>query len=375
MHAHIGVVDVRNLRRVDRVLVLLAVVLAGIGLITLYSAGHGQAGSTSNFEKQGVWFILGAIVAAAIVCTDYRFLVSLAPVIYGVAIGLLVLVLFFGVEARGGKSWLGIGPLRYQPSELSKIAVVYMLAWYLSTIGKRVAKLPYFLLAFVITGLPCVLIRLQNDTGTALTLLPLPFVMLYAAGCKRWHLAAIILIGLVAAPILWRQIDEDNYQKKRIRTFLNPELDPKGQELGWQPRQTKITVGSGQIKGKGFLKGTQTHLRWLPEHHTDFIFALLAEEQGFVGAAGLLALFAAFFLRALKLGRDSDELSGTLLAVGVVTVLGFHAFVNVAVTLALLPVMGIPLPFLSYGGSFCLTTMACVGVLLSVPLRKGYFAK
>ncbi len=371
LDAHIGVVDVRNLRRVDRTLLLFTLMLVAVGFLTLYSAG--ATGETWPFAKQAAWFGIAAVAAVVYGCVDYRFLVSLAPALYVFSLSLLVIVLLFGVEIRGSKSWFQLGPFRYQPSEFSKVALVCMLAWYLSRAGNKIRKLRYFLLAFVIAGVPCLLIRLQQDTGTALTLPPIVFVMLYAAGCKRWHLAVVIILGLGALPVAWNRLDEDNYQKERVRAFLNP--NPKTDRMaGWHTLQTKITVGSGRFRGKGFRQGTQTHLKFLPEHHTDFIFSLLAEETGFVGAVSLLALVALFLYRGLMLAHECPDLSGSLLAVGLVTVLAFHVFVNIAVTLGLLPVLGIPLPFMSYGGSFYMTTMLCVGALLSTGIKRGMFS-
>jgi len=284
---------------------------------------------------------------------------------------------------------------------MSKLLMVYSLTWYLTTLGDRIRKFHWFLLAFFISGVPMVLILKQPNLGTAACMAPLTVVMLYVAGCRRRHLAIVFLAGLSLVPVLWWQMrDFDpaaenrkadalyqtdpeskpesrpfyelrNHQKKRIYTFLHPEEDIAGS--GWQTYQSKITVGSGGMLGKGFLQGTQTRLNYLPEHHTDFIFSLLAEEQGFVGVAIVIGLFLAFLLRGLMYARDCPEMMGTLLATGIVTVLAFHIFVNIAITVGLLPVTGIPLPFLSYGRSFYITTMACVGVLLNIPMRRLMF--
>ncbi|MBI4556450.1 MAG: rod shape-determining protein RodA [Candidatus Hydrogenedentes bacterium] len=370
-HSNIGVFDRQNVRRLDPVLSLLVLSLIVVGLAVLTSASRNVSSSIPYYyaAKQVVWFLVGAGCAVLLVCVDYRFLVSLAPGMYALVVGLLIVVLLWGIEVKGGQRWLTLGLVRFQPSELGKIVLVYTLAWYFSVLQERIRRLPYFLLTFVIVGIPMLLILKQPNLGTAASLIPVVFVMLYAAGCKRWHLAVVILLGLVAAPLAWSQLKD--YQKDRIRSFLNAEADP--QDTGWHTIQTKITVGSGGMWGKGFREGTQTHLSYLPEHHTDFIFALLAEEEGFVGAVAILGLFAVFLLRGLMLARDCPDLSGSMLAVGVVTILGFHVFVNVGITIGLLPVTGLPLPFLSYGGSFCLTTMVGVGTLLSVQVRKGFF--
>lgn len=389
----------RNLRRVDWMLPLFVLLLAVIGWAVMYSASRSI--DITYFHRQVTIFGAGVLVAAVIVCVDYRFLVGLGPLMYVVAIGLLAAVLLFGHEAKGSERWLWLGPFRVQPSEMSKLIMVFFLTWYFTTIGARVRKLHWFLLTFILTGIPMALILKQPNLGTAASLGPLVMVMLFVAGARWWHLGLIVALGVLMVPVLWWQIRDFDperdrpksaayyqlhpgerpaprpfyelhyHQKKRIYTFLYPESDLRGS--GWQTHQSKITVGSGGLSGKGFLKGTQTRLNYLPEHHTDFVFSLLAEEHGFIGVIVVIGLFTAFLLRGLMYARDCPEMMGTLLASGVVAILAFHVFVNIAITVGVLPVTGIPLPFLSYGRSFYLTTMACVGVLLSVPMRRNIF--
>jgi len=369
LDAHIGVFHYRNLRQIDWLTLALVFALAAIGLMVLYSASASPAAKAPFFFKQTLFFVMGLGVALFIMCLDFRVVLSLAPLMYGAAVLLLLAVLEFGAEIKGGQRWLVLGPFRLQPSEQTKLVLVFMLAWYFTTIKERIRKLPYFLLTFVIAGIPIALILKQPNLGTAAVLVPVTVAMVYVAGCKWWHLGLLILAGLIAAPVGYTQLAD--YQKKRVQAFLNPEADPTGD--GWQTRQSKITVGSGGLSGKGFRKGTQTMLNYLPEHHTDFIFSLLAEEHGFIGGALVIALFAGLLLRGLRFALACADMSGALLAVGVVTILAFHVFVNVGITLGLMPVTGIPLPFLSYGGSFYLTTMMCIGVLLNVPVRKQLF--
>lgn len=392
-------INLRNLRRIDWFLPLLVVVIALIGWAIMYSAS--RSSDVSYFEKQVGVFFIGLIVTMALICIDYRFLVAWGPLMYAAAVGTLAAVLLVGPVVKGSERWLVLGPIRIQPSEMSKLFMVYSLTWYLTTVGDRIRKLYWFLLTFVIAGLPMALILMQPNLGTAACLAPVTVVMLYVAGCRLWHLGIVLLAGLSLVPVLWWQMrdfdpsaerrkadglyqtdpesDSESrpfyelryHQKKRIYTFLHPEEDIAGS--GWQTYQSKITVGSGGMRGKGFLRGTQTRLNYLPEHHTDFIFSLLAEEQGFVGVVIVIGLFLAFLLRGLMYARDCPEMMGTLLATGIVTVLAFHIFVNIAITVGLLPVTGIPLPFLSYGRSFYITTMAGVGVLLNIPMRRLMF--
>ena len=363
LDAKISIVNYRNLRYIDWTLMAITVALALVGFGVLYSATRST--TTPYYLRQVLFFFGGAGLALFIMCIDSRFIVWAAPALYGVIVVLLLAVLHWGVEVRGGTRWLSLGPFRLQPSEQSKLVLVFMLTWYLTTIKKRIRKFPYLLLGFVLVGVPVALILRQPNLGTASALLPIGVVMMYVAGCRWWHLLVLFLVGLAAVPFAYPHLED--HQKQRIASFLNPEAG------AWQTEQSKITVGSGGLTGKGFGQGTQTMLNYLPEHHTDFIFSLLAEEHGFAGALVVIALFAVFLLRGLALARDCPDMTGTLLATGCVTLLSFHIFVNIAITTAIMPVTGIPLPFLSYGGNFYLTTMMCVGVLLHAPVRKHFF--
>lgn len=407
MESRIGAFSLRNLRRVDLLLTLLTLCLAAVGLFSLYSATYGsssglaasEAGrsmlqtvmdvANSWFGRQIIYFCAGLALAIVIICFDYRLLVSLAPLIYAIILGLLGFVLIAGHEAKGGQRWIDLGVFHLQPSEFAKVALIYMLAWYFAKLGNRIRKIPYFILAFVIVGIPCGLIFLQPSLSAALSLMPVVAVMLFAAGCRLWHMMVLVVLGLIPVFLVVYQVRDyqavgpqeysereyplgvklKGYQIDRILTFVDPYRDPK--DKGYQSIQMRITVGSGEFRGKGFCQGTQTHLSFLPEFHTDLIFALLAEEWGFVGASTVIVLFVAFFLRGLDLARSAPDPAGSLLAVGCVTILAFHTVTNIAITVGLLPVTGMPLPFLSYGGSFYLTTMACVGTLLSVHVRRG----
>ncbi len=373
MDSHIRIVNWRNLRYLDWLLVVLVAGLAYIGLSNMYSASYGYEGAeaTPHFARQALFLGIGTLFALTIVCIDYRFLVALAPVIYAAALLSLVAVLAIGLTVKGGRSWFRIGTFGLQPSEYTKLATIYMLAWYLSKAGLRIRRVLYLGLAFFIAAVPSALIAAQSDMGTALTYVPVVFVMVFIAGCRKWHLAAIILVGVALLPVAWMKLEP--YQQDRVKTFVDPTKAPDDE--GYQIIQTKIAVGSGQMWGKGVGQGTQTHLRFLPEYRTDFIFSLLAEERGFVGAVVVIALFTAFLIRGLVLAEECPDPGGNLLAAGCVAILAFHVLVNVAITIHLMPITGLPLPFLSYGGSFYLTTMMCVGTMLSVNVRKGMFAE
>ena len=361
-----GIFALRLLRRLDWMLLVLVVALAVIGVMTLFSANRSVSLTIPYYLLQLMVIVPGLVLALLIACVDHRVLVALGPVFYAALLMMLVAVLLFGDVAKGAQRWLEIGPLRFQPSEWSKLALILMFAWYFQTIGERIRKIFWFLLTFVIAAVPAALILKQPNLGTAAALGPITLAMLFMAGCKRWHLAATIGLGLAALPIAWSQLHD--YQKTRVMTFLDPAADPQGS--GYHTIQSMITVGSGGLTGKGYLSGTQTYLSYLPEHHTDFIFSLLAEEWGFLGASLVIALFGLLLLRGLSFAQSSRDMAGALLVVGIVALLAFHVVVNIAITIGLMPVTGIPLPFLSFGRSFYLTTMLCVGVLLSVYTRR-----
>ena len=369
LDVRVGIFNYRNLKRVDWFLSILVVALALIGLAVLYSSSRTPSSATPYSLKQAVFLAGGMVLALLVVCIDSRFLVSMAPLFYVCAVALLVGVILKGEKINGARRWLQVGSLRLQPAEETKVIVIYMLTWYLGLVKDRIRKFPYLIPAFVIAGLPAALIFKQPSLGTAMSLAPVCIVMVYIAGCKWWHLLAMFLAVLIAAPFAYARLED--FQRTRIYSFLDPEAAKPDDVL--QTMQSKITVGSGGLSGKGFCQGTQTRLQYLPEYHTDFIFSHLAEEHGFVGAVIVIGLFAVLLLRGLRLALDATDPAGSLVAAGVVTILAFHVFVNVAITVGLMPVTGIPLPFLSYGGNFYLTVMACIGMLLSVPVRRQFF--
>ncbi|HOJ33449.1 MAG TPA: rod shape-determining protein RodA [Candidatus Hydrogenedentes bacterium] len=411
LDADVRVFNIRNLKRVDAFIVLLTLVLAFVGVLTQYSASYGASSvlgtetEKSTFSqifwklftgysgKQIGFLGIGVLCAVVVACLDYRFLVAIGPVVYIVIVAMLVLTLFspLGYAVRGARRWLDLGLIRIQPSEFSKLGLIFMLAWYGSRVGPKLQKLGYLLFAFVLVAIPCGLIFLQPSLSTAVALLPAALIMLYIAGCRLLHFFLLGLLVLFPATVVinqaldYEEIGPEAYNAKhyplgiklketqvqRILTFILPNPDPK--KTGYHALQARITVGSGQLAGKGFLKGTQTHLSFLPDFHTDFIFALLAEEWGFVGATAVIVLFLLFFQRGLSLAFSCPDPAGRLLGVGCASLLAFHAFTNMAVTVGLLPVTGMPLPFLSYGGSFYITTCLCVGCLLSIQVRKRFF--
>ncbi len=347
-------------------------VLAGIGVAMIYSAANaGFTGQPQIFHvKQGYWYGISVLVMLVIIMFSYKRLDRYAIAIYIACLLLLVAVLLVGKMGGGSRRWLGLGPLTLQPSELVKIAVILMLARHYSrTLKKTGLVLADLLMPMFIVLLPALLIVRQPDLGTALLLVLIAGTMTLFIKIERRTLLALMTFGIAAIPIGWLAIKE--YQRQRILTFLNPDRDPLG--AGYHIIQSKIAIGSGQFSGKGFLEGTQNALAFLPEQHTDFIFCVLAEEWGFMGAGSLILLFLGFLLYCLKIAYNCRDAFGTLLIVGLVALLFWEGAINMGMVMGLLPVVGMPLPFISYGGSSVLTIMIAVGLILNISSRRFIF--
>lgn len=344
---------------------LAALCLSVIGLATVHSASSELA--VDYLPRQAIWMGLGLVALTMTFGFDYHKLVDMAPVFYGASIFLLILVLFIGREAGGAKSWLAIGPVGGQPSELAKLATALLLARQLATANRSHLQLRDIASAVGVVALPVVLVALERDMGGAAMFLPMLAGVLLVAGVRVRLLVVASLLGLVLAAGLWTFAMKD-YQKARVVSFLQPEEDPLG--VGYQVRQSKIAVGSGQWMGRGYGQGTQSQLRFLPERHTDFIMAVLAEEWGFVGVLAVLGLYGFYILSSTQIAMRSRDRIGILLVVALLSVLVFHALYNTAMVVGLLPITGIPLPFLSYGGSFTLINYMATGLILNVDHRR-----
>ena len=342
-----------------------ALLLSLIGLATVASASAEQA--ESLLARQILWVVVGLAALAVALLFDYHALVEAAPTFYGLGLLALVLVLFFGHEAGGARSWFALGPVRVQPSEFHKIATVLLLARYLSRHERPHLGLRQIAVAVALTAVPMGLIALERDLGSAAMFGPILVAMLLVAGVRVRQLIAAALLGLVVAFGLWSYGMKD-YQRQRIRTILAPEEDPLG--AGYQVRQSKIAVGSGQWTGRGYGQGTQSQLRFLPERHSDFVMAVLAEEWGFLGVVTVLGLFAFFINSAARIAMRSRDRAGILLVVGLVAVVVAHVIYNTGMVVGLLPITGIPLPFISYGGSFMLFNYLAASLILNVDFRR-----
>ncbi len=348
----------------------ISLALTLIGLVALKSASEGMG--IDFFSRQLLFLTLAVPAFFIVVIVGCSTILRYAIVFYWVTLLALVGVLIFGYVAGGAKSWFYLGPIRIQPSEFAKIAIICTLARFLGSRGeKKTLTLKDILGAAIIVVIPAVLVILQPDLGTAMMILSiLPSFLL--VGGVRWYLVVLSLIlCIVLSFFIWDFVLKD-YQKERIYTFFNPEKDPLG--AGYQIRQSKIAIGSGKIFGRGFKQGTQSRLRFLPARHTDFIFAVFAEEWGFLGVTIAIFLFGYLLNSLITLMENIYNTENLYIVTGVAALLFIHLFYNIAMVVGLLPVSGIPLPFFSYGGSFLLTCYILIGLVVSVSLEEYGFS-
>lgn len=390
------------LRNFDLGIFLPTLVLIIVGLFAVYSATY--LTSASYFSRQIIYSFLGIVLIIFVVAIPYKIIFDFSYLLYMLSLLLLLMVFFMGVKGFGAERWLAIGPMRLQPSEFAKIATVLAVARYLSQNDRSINEWIHLAVVFLMIFIPFILIAKQPDLGTSLVFLALIIPMLYMAGISWFFLFVIItpIITMIVAfnlyafmgwillisivlilarqkglikfavflmhiavgaitPVLWKTLRP--YQQQRILTFLQPEKDPRG--AGYQIIQSKVAIGSGGVWGKGFLQGSQSHLNFLPAHHTDFIFSVIGEEQGFIGIVLILLVFLFLFLYLLYLSNQVKSSFARLSLVGLMTILLFHTLINIAMTIGLAPVTGLPLPFLSYGGSFLLTSCLLIGITMN----------
>ncbi len=352
-------------RRLDLLLMSCTLLLAMLGLLMIFSA-TGEAGPGSEVSRQALMLAFGSGVMLLASMVDYRVWWRAAPWLYAVLIGLLVAVLAVGTAAKGAQRWIDLGPLgAFQPSEPAKLLLILVLARVLGgdEEGEEEPAGSRFFKGMVLIGLPMLLIMLQPDLGTAIATVSVGMVMMYVAGIPRAWLLGMVALALAVFPFVLH-----DYQRERLMVFLNPEADPTGS--GWNILQSRIAIGSGGLWGKGLFQGTQNQLDFVPEHHTDFIFTVVAEELGLVGSAVLLMLLAVLVFCAFRTAQATRNRYGSYLAAGIGTLFAVHVLVNLGMTVGLCPVVGIPLPFLSYGGSAAITSLAGLGILNSLWLRR-----
>ncbi len=366
--------DRRVLREVDYLLIIIVIAIVVMGLVAVASATHAQVDAADPFAfvRRQALALAGGLLAMVIVgLVDYHNFNHWAPYLYGGSVLLLLAVLITGSDAAGAERWLQIGQIQFQPAELAKLATIIMVATVLARTPDGGWTLIGLWPVLALAGLPMFLVMLQPDLGTAMVFLAVLLAMLFVSGISWRYLLGLLGAGVAVLPLLWHYLED--YQRSRLLVFLEPGLDPTG--AGYQLMQSMIAIGSGRVMGQGLFAGPQNQYNFLPEQHTDFIFSVIGEEFGFVGVTVLLGLYLVLLLRGISIVVKARDLQGALLGTGVLAMLGFQIMVNVGMTVGVMPVTGLPLPLVSYGGTSLVITMISVGLLLSIRLRhkKMYF--
>ncbi len=356
---------------IDWALLAAVLLLVGVGLVMIYSTTYvtvgadGHAGTQVRTQAYAV--AIGLVALLVCLMVDYRLFAEHSLMLFFGLGALLVFVLLKGSTQFGAQRWIPIGPFHLQPSEFGRVVLALVLAMYFGENRRGARNTTDLIIGGVFTAVPLLLIAKQPDLGTAVTLLPVFFGVAYLAGLRMRLLVVILLIGVMTAPFAWHFALKD-YQRQRIETFFDPNQDPRG--AGYQTIQARVTVGSGGLTGKGFMQGTQGQYKFLPVAHNDFIFSVLAEEQGFIGVLAALGLYLFVILRGLEAARLAKDRLGAYLVGGIITGFAFQVLYNVAMSVGLAPVKGITLPLMSYGGSSIIATLAAFGLILNVRMRR-----
>ena len=357
--------DRRLLQNVDWLLLGAALFIIGLSLVCLWSLNPGR-GISALMWRQLSWVGVGLVGLLVVVSVDYRNLVRFAPVFYVVGLGLLLSVFILGRTVSGARRWIHVGPLTVQPSELFKLIFIITLAWALtSPRGERLSRVA-LVGTFVLLGVPFFLVVKQPDLGTALVLVPVLGATLVGLGLRMKVLGGLALGSVALMPLAWFVLKP--YQRDRLLVYLDPYRDPLG--TAYNVIQAKIAIGSGQLLGKGIGGATQSRLAFLPERHTDFIFAVFAEMWGFLGCLVLIVAYALLVLRGFEIAAGTRETRGRILALGVTSVFAVQILINIGMVTGLLPIVGIPLPLMSYGGSSMVVSLTALGLLISIRMRQ-----
>lgn len=358
----------RVLKNIEWSILICIILLTAIGIVALSSATKNS--DYEELKKQIMWLIISIPVLIIVIFIDYDIFTKISPILYGIILILLIAVLFTQ-PINGATSWFNIGPFSLQPAEFAKIVVVLFLAWLLTKIqekGKdeinKILKLGLILSAF---GVPVLLIIKQPDYGTALAFIVALVFMLFGAGIRKRYIITTVLLIIILVPVLYLFVLPE-HAKTRIDVFLNPNIDPRG--AGYNIIQSKLAIGSGQLMGMGLFKGNQTQLGFLYPKTTDFIFALIGEEMGFVVAAGIIFLYIILITKSVYVAKTAKDDLGSYIAMGIAGIFFFHMLENIGMTMGLLPITGIPLPFVSYGGSSLLSNFIMIGLLLNISGRR-----
>jgi len=358
-------VDRRLLQNVDWPLLGTALFIISLSVASMWTLAPGRGGAALAW-RQLSWVGIGLVALIIVVSLDYRSLVRFAPIFYVSGVLLLLTVLVMGRSISGARRWVHLGPLTFQPSELFKLAFILTLAWVLTFRRDEVVSRGVLTWTLVLAGVPFLLVVKQPDLGTALVLLPVLIAVLIGVGLSLRLLAVFALAGVAALPVFWLALKQ--YQRDRLLVYLDPFRDPLG--TAYNVIQAKIAIGSGQLLGKGIAGATQSRLAFLPERHTDFIFAVFAEMWGFIGCLVLIAAYGLLMLRGFEIAASTREPRGRVLALGVTAAFTAQTLVNLGMVTGLLPVVGIPLPLMSYGGSSMVVSLMGLGLLLSIRMRQ-----
>jgi len=375
-------IDRRLLKNFDWSILFVALALSLIGVMTIYSATRSipDAEQQSFYLRQFYWIIFSLACFFLVVSVDYRWFIRIAYLLFIVGIVLLIVVLVAGRKGMGAQRWILLGFFSFQPSEFFKLFFIIAISRYLSNIHTYGIPVSFARGELDLKGLikttllfflmPAILIFRQPDLGTLMVLLFIFLSMVITAGIKKKIIVVTIIIGLISLPfvgnILWKGLR--GYQKQRITAFIDPYVDPQG--IGYHLIQSKVSIGSGGFFGKGYLKGTQAPLRFLPESHTDFIFSIFAEEWGFIGVTILFLMYLFIILKGFETARNARDQGGGILALGVTFMLFYYFFINIGMTVGIVPVVGVPLPFMSYGGTALLSNFLALGVLENIRMRR-----
>ncbi len=358
----------RELKNVEWSLLIVAIILCIIGLVALFSAT--QSAEYDEFNKQCIWVVVSLVIMVVVMLVDYEMLVKISPVFYGLFIILLIAVLFTS-PVNGATSWFDIGFFSFQPGEFAKVFVILFLAFAITKIQSKsksdINKPTRLLVLLAILGVPVLLIIKQPDYGTAAAFIVAMLLMLISAGIDKKYIIVTAILVVISVPILYNFVLPD-HAKKRIDIFLNPESDPRG--AGYNIIQSKLAIGAGGLTGMGLLKGNQTQLGFLYPKTTDFIFAVIGEEMGFIVAGAVIILYVLLVTKSLYVAKTSKDETGALIATGITGVFLFHMVENIGMVMGLLPITGVPLPFISYGGSSLITNFICIGLLLNISSKR-----
>lgn len=365
----------RELKNMEWGILIAAIILSVIGIVALFSAT--QETEYDEFSKQIIWLVVSLIAMAVVMFIDYNLLLKASPILYGLTLVLLVAVLFTK-PINGATSWFNIGAFSLQPGEFAKVTVILLLTYIIIKIQRKgqeeINRPTRLLIILSALAVPVLLIIKQPDYGTAMAFIVAMALMLFASGLDKKYIIGTILLIVIAVPLLYNFVLPE-HAKTRIDVFLNPEADPRGS--GYNIIQSKLAIGAGGLTGMGLLKGNQTQLGFLYPKTTDFIYSVIGEEMGFIVAGAVILLFVYLITKSIYVAKTAKDKSGSIIAIGITGVFLFHVLENIGMVMGLLPITGVPLPFVSYGGSSLITNFICIGLLLNISgkRQKTIFAK